>query len=51
MMYKQNYYRPGRVYMFPIGSTEVDPGELTWILQVVLKLTLENLQSGEFTGH
>jgi len=29
MKYKQNYYRPGRVYMNSLGSTEVDPGEFT----------------------
>jgi len=28
-MYKQNYYRPERVYIHPSGSTEVDPGEFT----------------------
>jgi len=29
MIYKQNYYRTGRVYMCPSGSTDVDPGEFT----------------------
>jgi len=29
-MYKQNYYRSGRVYIiYPSGSTEVDQGEFT----------------------
>jgi len=39
------YCRPGRVYMFSSGSTEVDPWELTCFKQVVLEQIRESLQS------
>jgi len=42
-MYKQNYNRPGRVYIYPPGSTEVDLGELT------IGRVYRALKSGEFT--
>jgi len=42
-MYKKSN-RPGRVYMYPTGSTEVDLGEFSCARQVVLKLTRESLQ-------